>query len=639
MTLQSIDTQWEQNDDGTWYNTKTFESRIADDPPCVSGVLNIIEYTDEEILYNDTPESAASKLMNAENLQWDMRNPRCELYRAYASRVDHSEFTPQMQSLTCPRYFSNLPLPSTYTNNIYITVFIPDPYVNPKTFCRVCRIVLTNNDTGINALEAVLKKSREDLILTDFVLKVVGKNEYVYGDTLVSDFECVRMSIRQQNDILLELVHSPQRDIPNWPISWSSPSFYDDHYLGMDLMEMEQNEYMSLNCGMIKPDEPDAFDNWTFIPFRECTWNFRVRIQECINLNKLPRWNLTFSEIYIKVMLFHGNLLLKGTVLTSKSSKIIDNPVFSQWLSLPNLMFGDLPRETRISFLIYGVSGEKAQVHSFLAHVSQKLIDERGCLIEGSQNLKVWPLAPKDDKNPNRRDDILTYIPESPFWDNLSGDETAPQLCVQFDTFHLAIVAPILPSPIAINEHIVGTRVDVSQISRPTRSNLDNIFNSDPLYSFTDEEKTLLWIHRHLYISVPLMLPKFLLCVDWTDPMRQAEAHRMMSIWAPLGPYEALQLLDIRYPDTLVRQYAVHCLCSLADSELVDILLQLVQILKFEPYHTSYLSQFLLERSIRNPYQVGHFFFWHLKAEMNNLVFLERYNLIMEVYLIDCGDL
>jgi hypothetical protein len=75
----------------------------------------------------------------------------------------------------------------------------------------------------------------------------------------------------------------------------------------------------------------------------------------------------------------------------------------------------------------------------------------------------------------------------------------------------------------------------------------------------------------------------------------------------------SIQLLDVRFPDAKVRQFAVKCLRVLSDRELVEYLPQLVQVLKAEPYHYSALSEFLLLRAICNVV-VGHPFFWHLEV-------------------------
>ena len=59
--------------------------------------------------------------------------------------------------------------------------------------------------------------------------------------------------------------------------------------------------------------------------------------------------------------------------------------------------------------------------------------------------------------------------------------------------------------------------------------------------------------------------------------------------------------------------------------------------MKFEKEHHSALSEFLIERALCNPMQIGHYLFWHLKAEMHNMDICERYGLILEEYVLHCG--
>ena len=49
-----------------------------------------------------------------------------------------------------------------------------------------------------------------------------------------------------------------------------------------------------------------------------------------------------------------------------------------------------------------------------------------------------------------------------------------------------------------------------------------------------------------------------------------------------------------------------------SDKELLQYLLQLAQVLKYEPYLDCDLSRFLLERALSNK-KIGHFLFWHLR--------------------------
>eukprot|EP01084_Bolivina_argentea_P080506 145814_1 len=71
------------------------------------------------------------------------------------------------------------------------------------------------------------------------------------------------------------------------------------------------------------------------------------------------------------------------------------------------------------------------------------------------------------------------------------------------------------------------------------------------------------------------------------------------------------------------------------DSDLQKYLLQLIQCLKFELYDDSPLSQFLIRRAIKSPYQIGHYFFWHLKCESEQFIEIrERFGLYLEEYLL-----
>ena len=72
----------------------------------------------------------------------------------------------------------------------------------------------------------------------------------------------------------------------------------------------------------------------------------------------------------------------------------------------------------------------------------------------------------------------------------------------------------------------------------------------------------------------------------------------MVREWRSLSSTDALELFDARYADPVVRAYAVERLASLNNGDLVDLLLQLVQVLKYEPYHDSPLARFLLRRAL-----------------------------------------
>jgi len=89
-----------------------------------------------------------------------------------------------------------------------------------------------------------------------------------------------------------------------------------------------------------------------------------------------------------------------------------------------------------------------------------------------------------------------------------------------------------------------------------------------------------------------------------------------------------------------VREFAIRNLDRLPDSDIFDLLLQLVQTLKYEPYINSPIAIFLLRRALTNRL-IGHFFFWHLRSEISGKSWLDvRFGVILEAYCRGlCGHL
>lgn len=66
-------------------------------------------------------------------------------------------------------------------------------------------------------------------------------------------------------------------------------------------------------------------------------------------------------------------------------------------------------------------------------------------------------------------------------------------------------------------------------------------------------------------------------------------------------------------------------------------MLQFSQALLYEEQHYSPLAEMLIERSLRNPYVVGHAFYWNLKSNLYLKVSYERYYVLLEQFLMLCG--
>ena len=160
----------------------------------------------------------------------------------------------------------------------------------------------------------------------------------------------------------------------------------------------------------------------------------------------------------------------------------------------------------------------------------------------------------------------------------------------------------------------------------------------DLLQDLTRQEKHMIWENRHRLIKEPKNLSLLALSVNWGDREDVLEMYRLIQNCPKMDPYSALYLLDNRFPDPKLRAYAVRCLGGLGDLTMSQLMLQLVQVLKFEPSHDSSLCRFLLRRSILNPQIVGHSLYWMLYTEKNINDEHHHCRVLLELFLNGCEE-
>ncbi|EPY26748.1 phosphatidylinositol-4,5-bisphosphate 3-kinase [Strigomonas culicis] len=162
---------------------------------------------------------------------------------------------------------------------------------------------------------------------------------------------------------------------------------------------------------------------------------------------------------------------------------------------------------------------------------------------------------------------------------------------------------------------------------------LKRIIAYDPLCKMTTDDKTIVWKYKDVLVNRPQAMSKFLSSVDWTQPYDVYMVHILIRRWCALAPFDALELLDAKYADTVVREQAIRYMEGMTDYDLHGCILQLVQVLKFEPYYYCALSRFLLRRSLKSNHVVGHYVFWYLTAEVKNMRMREFHGLLLEEFI------
>uniref|UniRef100_A0A4W3H592 phosphatidylinositol-4,5-bisphosphate 3-kinase n=1 Tax=Callorhinchus milii TaxID=7868 RepID=A0A4W3H592_CALMI len=327
-------------------------------------------------------------------------------------------------------------------------------------------------------------------------------------------------------------------------------------------------------------------------------------------------------QLVVQAGLFHGSEMLCKTV-SSHEVSVCSEPAWDQALEF-DIHFSDLPRMTRLCFALYGVIDKAKKARSTkkkskkadcpIAWVNTMVFDYKDQLKTGDVWLHMWPSIP-DEKgellnpmgtvqgNPNTDSAAALYV-------RFRNMGSYPIYYPSFDK----VCTELIPRGLLCLD------------------GLKEIMERKSCTEFFEDEKDLVWKlrweSRDHYSDA---LAKLLSITKWNKHEDVAQMIYLLQSWPELPALHALELLDYSYPERYVRSFAINCLKNLSEEELFQYLLQLVQVLKYEPYLDSELTKFLLNRALANK-KIGHFLFWHLRSEMHVPAVSLRFGLILEAY-------
>ena len=510
-----------------------------------------------------------------------------------------------------------------------------------------------------------------------FCLKLVGFAAYLdcreEADRRMGDYSCVSRALESNAtlDIRLAKVHATEAE----EIEPLNSLTYRKHAAVDTQPSHELAQYLEGLEGA--PSDSMHFLDCKAISVWDVHIPIKIRITEVngLNLGHYPdlgvKTPLSNMRLYCSLGLYIGSesLCMEGDLSTSMvpfTSCAMWNEVLQFSINI-----SDMPRESKICMTLYAVSdaAENAPpeipspggVSSPSKHaipvgcVSMLVFGHDGVMKTGLLPLQLWPNGPVN--------------PIGAVVDNKTREPFCPGvLFLELEMFDVPIVFPKEdPSGAAYKKAIklaasqhedyagnAGARgpgmdlreiasrkqtVDVAKVvyqSDNDKELIDEIVNADPLTLPNKVHRLLLWSHRDDLVSMPHALPKFLLSVPWNRREAVWEVHRLLSVWAKLTPEAALELLGAKFPDSRVREFAVEHLKGINDNDLKEYVLQLVQVVKHDPYHSSPVGKFLLSKAQENTV-IGHYVFWHMKAEMHVPDVRERYAILLHSYLMQCG--
>ncbi|KAG9280124.1 phosphatidylinositol 4,5-bisphosphate 3-kinase catalytic subunit gamma isoform [Astyanax mexicanus] len=566
------------------------------------------DVTDVSNVHDDELEFTRRKLLTPRKIELADRDPK--LY----------SMDPWITTKTLPDY-----LLSKITNGYILLV------IHIGTSSQTIKVSI--DDTPVQVLQSFFTKIAnkrallgipEEVNESDFVLRVCGREEYIYGNYAIKDFHWIRQSLKSGEEIHLVLEPPPNPE--------------QDGVQKEDWSQVDDCTGVAGTHEQLTIDEKDHEKVFT-ISLWDCNRKFRVKILG-IDIPVLPRNSELI--VFVEASVFHGQQQLAYERTSPKP--FTEEVLWNTWLEF-NIKIKDLPKGARLNLQ---VSCSKAQtqtsrdsaVHDsktksrLLYYVNLLVIDHRSLLRQGEFILHMWKMPEKSAEDSSVNADKLTSA--------TNPDKTSSMaIAVLLDKYCYPVALPKSRDS-RDSSDMEGER-GKREMPNHLRKQFEQIVATDPLHPLSSEDKELLWHFRQDCMRHPSAYPKFLGSVKWGKQEDVMATHQLLersTTWdrSPLDVGLAMQLLDCHFSDANVRTTAVRKLETLGDDDVLRYLLQLVQAVKFEPYHDSALARFLLKRALRSK-RIGHFLFWFLRSEIaQSMHYQQRYAVILEAFLRGCGE-
>ena len=648
------------------------------------------EYYLNRLLSPQQNEDIVGSLLQIDNDLWNFNynNINVYNYRLSASKRDHSKMLPSPEQYVFPEYFSLAPLPQLLANKFLARIILPKEFSANKQYS----LVQVKNDitkasdiikAGVSKLDPPFKDTENP---KDFIIKIVGQEAYMYGKKHVIEYEAVRHALRNEDDVEFALIKRTDFHQRCQEAKQEQKKYCQQFNTAYDniltLCQPSKRSTLSNKTTTTINDDNDneyKYDgdpdmNITVelpassISLYEFEWHYRLKIEGLTNVTSLFRFDQNIiKSVYVEAEIWCGDMLLSSATLRTTNASPKPNIRWGNWLSSQNQLFSQLPREAILCLMVYGAKsqtkadkengatnkkwfggGKKDKTDDdsspiCLSWVRLPLIAQDNKLRKGKYLLNMWPLPKKDTFN-QLKDKPFRYRGTTVDKNIKSLDAEQCQLLVAFDEHPFDVIAPkysTLPKEsMNSSNNKISNYGSMKQLDKKQKIKIEEIIKKSPIKQLEIFEKQMIWNYRDNLWHRPEALSAFVRSTNWTNVIDIQETHKYLDIWASPKLYQdAIEFLDYKYMDRKLREKAVEWLNEMDDTDLQRYLLQLIQCLKFELHHENALALFLLKRALKSPYQIGHYFFWHLKSEYDIFIeYHERFGLYLEEYLLfSCG--
>ncbi|BFZ23020.1 hypothetical protein BsWGS_26059 [Bradybaena similaris] len=485
--------------------------------------------------------------------------------------------------------------------------------------CIVVNIMFGDNGTGnmlrVNHLwtpqetvkSALSKRSNKMRVpLEDcelYLLKVIGQEEFLYGDYPLIQFKYVYQCLVKNT--------APQF----WMVLRSTlPEATPPVPVRRQTISSPVSTFKENGC---------RADNNVIV------WNIKTPYR--IQVNGISKLQLADgSKIKLYAGVYHGSENLCKERETDELT-IVDGACNVKSEMIFDIQVSDLPHAARLCFALYTI-GSNTKRKDFTSWVNIPIYDFKLRLQRGDRELPMWPQdllqQPEEHCYPIGGVSLNCMCMDATFlkisFPDMSDVGSGYLIYPPYDTVLECASKNMEPD---------GTQGSPSmKVSKPLLEQLQQALNQSEQLFLQDTE--LIWLLRYeVRQRFPDALAKVLQSFKWSSYVDVAKMTALLQTWPTLSMDCALEILGFEYPDRNVREFAVKCLNQeLSDDDVSQIMPQLVQALKFETHITCPLAEFLLRRALKNQH-LGHKLFWLLRSETHNPTVSTQYSLILQCYL------
>ncbi|XP_053691450.1 phosphatidylinositol 4,5-bisphosphate 3-kinase catalytic subunit beta isoform [Sabethes cyaneus] len=615
------------NSNNTYELMNDENKRLVDVQP----VFGIFRFVEKQVSVNNKLNNNITTLLGKTLSEKTLKNPEVNDFRTKMSCI--GEEVANKRALMNRMERIAYQYPPKLVNSAHIPEVVKKRITNGD-FCVVAKstdmqvtVKIPCKATPDEVIKRILEKKQISAANTrnenssDFILKVCGREEYMFGDHPIINFQYVQDSLSRE-------------ETPTFvPKLLRNVEVFKDNIYEIP----EEITQRSNSTGSKQPSH--TLRKVKYITSWDIEEQFQCAVHGIADLNCDVNRNV---EVGIQLGLFHGGKSLCKPVKTKLVSLNNGKAVWEETIVF-DIKVKNVPRMARLCLVIYenvrtakgvGVRARRTKdgFMNPIAWVNTMLYDYKHQLKAGAVTLYTWTYA-EDLQSEDVLHPLGTVEP------NPRRDECS-SIILSFHNYNEDNKIIVYPSEDQLIDHAAKMRRinrnlnrDSAEEVRPIKEILMQYMHNERLNDIHEQDRNAIWAKRRECMMLePDGLPCLLYCVEWNNRNEIAEITSLLQEW-PLLPVErALELLDYAYADQYVRRYAVKCLRTIQDSELLLYLLQLVQAMKHESYLYCDLVDFLLLRS-RNNQHIGHFFFWHLRSEIQVPSVQVRFGLILEAYL------